>query len=778
MAAGFDTRGGGRSTFAFEPARTSQSQPNAEGGSRAIQMQGGNTSIAGGVAAGSQFTQAGPAAAQIGGFLNELLAPAIERRKKEQFVAGMVDQMSAVAGDEIRVNNKNPINQIFGPSSYEEGAIFYSAKAAVNTWTQKTMADVDNLKRLPPEQLTKVIAGSFEAMKTGDRFTDLAVETSLIEASQPIIGAIAKERYSWQQDTALNAWSDAADTSGSSFQSLMTSLVKTGDPTDAGNLSANAAHNNFRTSLMQPAGMADETYRRGLAAFYKKAAQSGNGYAVTALKSSGVLDLLDDETVTKLEDAEIKYGNRALGKAALMHADELNILNGNITFGRISASEGMAQLAALNEKIKGETGFDQDLFDYKEVVGVGKSIWTGLKAAKDRAQDRQWQVQDAAQRHAWDLEKDARKAADETAQIQMAWGTGHVKTAMAQGIGSAGNFDVLATADYAAGNWTNIIRAYDNDQWTSGLVSSQVQAQLKSSVGQEYNKDFGVGFQKFQKLNALKPAAAMAYYGDMYAPMLDFQRLTASGVPPAIAFQRSMANPEQYAPTPELTATATKALDSWIKGNRGNTWMGGGIGSLFGGRHDLNKSGAAALKNAAARQLGVLLKNSDTPPEAVIPGVYQQLVTSGAYEDYGRMGWTNKPGTQNLGKMLGLQQDEADEVVQRVIDNRLKANGVKSGIDSDNFSVTRMKGPDGKLVVAVQPYDDDTGAGPLTLIPFAMFKDDADSVRAGRVARGQAQTRFAISGGSGGPSGRRVAGETGYQRLTRLNAEAKANFHK
>jgi hypothetical protein len=763
-----------RQSFAFEPARVSQSQPSASGQSRGVQMLGGETSIAGGVAAASQFSQVQGDSAQIGGFLTNLLQPAIERKKQQQYVAGMVDQMSAVAGQEIRVNDKNPLNKIFGPSSYEEGAIFYAVQKSTSDWVSNTMADKDNLKKLPPEELTKVVAASFDKMKTGDAFTDTAVQASLIEKSAPVIGAIAKERYAWQQETALNAWSDSADAAGTAFQSTLTSLVQTGDQSDAGNLSANAAHNNFRSLLQKPTGMDDETYRTGLKSFYKKAAQAGNGYAVTAMKTAGVLDLLSDEDVTKLEDAELKYGNRALGKAAMNHADELNILNGNIINGRISPTEGMAQAAALNEKIKGETGFDLDLFDYKEVVGVGKSIWTGLKAAQDRAQDRQWQVQDAAQRHQWELDAAKKKADDEVAQVQMAWGTGQVKTAMAAGIGSTGNFDILATADYAAGNWSNMIRAYDKDQWTSGLVASKVQAQLTSSVGQEYNKDFEGGYQKFSKLNALKPAAAQAYYGDMYAPMLNYQRLVTSGVKPAMAFARAMANPEQYSPKPTLTKTAETALDSWIKGNRSGTW-GGTLGF---GRDNLNASGVLALKNVAARQLGVLMNNSDTAPEALIPGVYQQAITSGAFEDYGKLGWSNKPGTQNLGKMLGLQQDEADEVVQRVVDKRLKANGWKDGINGDNISVSRIRDSKGNLVVAVQPYDNDTGAGPLTLVPFAMFKDDANATRAAKVARVTPRPNFQIEGGSGGPSGRRIPGETGYQRLKRLNEEARANFHK
>lgn len=759
-----------RSTFAFEPARVSQSQPNSQGGFRGIQVQGGDTSVAGGVAAASQFTTPGPEADRIGGFLTELLQPAIERRKKEQFVAGMVDQMSAVSGEEIRVNNKNPLNTIFGPSSYEEGAVFYSAKDAVNKWQANTLADIDNLKRLPPEELTKVVASSFEAMKTGDRFTDLAVETSLIEASQPVIGAIAKERYKWQQGEALNAWSSAASSGGAAFQAAATSLAANSDPSDAGNLAANAARNNFLSSLAKPVGMDDETYRKGLIGFYRSAAEGGNGYAVTALKNSGFLDLLTDEELVKLENAEQRYGNRAISRAATQFAPDIDRLNFNMEFGKISSTEAMAELATINEKVKAATGFDIDLFDYKDVTGAGKNVWTALHAQLQRQEDRKWQLEDMARREKFETEQKEREAADEAAQVQTVWAAGRVKTAMAAGIGSTGNFDILAQADYAAGNWTNILRSYNNDQWVSNLVKDQVQAQITSSIGQEYNKDFEGGYRKFTQLNKLKPAAAMAYYGDLYAPMLAYERMVTTGrVSPTQAFQRAFSNPAQYAPAPDMTKEAASAIDSWIKSNRGSTW-----GSTLGfGRRDLTASGQAALKASMARQLGVMMKNTDIPAEALVPNLYQDLIRSGAYEDYGRLGWSNKPGTPNLGRQLGLLQDEADEVVQSVIDRKLKATGFRDGVRGDNFDIRRIKDQQGRPLLAVTPYDDEDGAGTTALIPFSEFKSYADSVRAGRVARGQQSYR---GQGTRPNPYRRIKGEKGWERVARINREVAGDF--
>lgn len=765
MATGYDKRAEGRSSFAFEPARASQSQPAQSAGFRGIQMQGGNTSIAGGIAAAAQVSTPGPEADRIGSFMSELLAPAIERKKKEQFVKGMVDQMSAVSGDEIRVNNNNPLNRIFGPSSYEEGAIFYSAKDAVNKWQTNMLADMDNLKRLPPEELTKVVAQSFETLRTGDQFTDLAIETSLIESSQPVIGAIAKERYKWQQGEALKSFSQASGSSGDAFQKTMQSLNTTSSPTDGGNLAANSAANNFLTGLRQPPGMDDETYKKGLVGLYRQWAQNGNGYAVSALKQSGFMDILTDEELVRLEDAELKYANRALGRAAVNYADELNELDFQMKFGKISAVDAMAKVAALNERIKGDTGFDVDLFDYEDIRQTGADVWSSLHAQLQRQESRRWELEDMARREQFAREEREAEASDEAAQVQVAWAAGRVQTAMAKGIGSAGNFDILAQADFAQGNWTNILRAYNNEQWTSGLVKDQVQAQIGSSMGQEYNADFAQGYQLFSKLNKAKPAAAMAYYGDHYGPLLNYERMITTGrMTPSMAFQRAFSNPAQYAPTEQTTTQAKEAIDTWIKSNRGDTW-GGMLGF---GRRNLNTSGQEALKNTMARQLGVYLKNTDMPAEALVPNLYQDLKTSGAYEDYGRLGWSNKPGTKPLSVLLGVQQDEADTIVESVIDRRLKASGFADGVGGDNYDIRRIRGQDGKPMLSVIPYDEDEGAGTMVVIPLSEFQAEKDRLISGKVRAAQPKTYNGVN------PYRRIKGETGAQRISRINREVAA----
>lgn len=730
MASGYENRQGGRQSFAFQPAKASESPMAQAGGqSSGIQMQGGSTSIAGGIAAASQFTEAGPSAGAFGRFFGELLEPAIKRRKEEMFVKGMVDQMSAVAGEEIRASN-SPINRIFGPNAYKEGAIFYGAKDAVNKWQANTMADIDRLKRLPPEELTKVVAASFDTMKTGDQFTDLAITTSLMEASQPVIGAIAKERYKWQQSEALSAWTDQVDSNADGFQSLMIKLAETAEPGED-NLFLNAARNNYMTSLMKPEGMDDETYRNGLIAFATRSAQRGNGYAVSALKNHpGFMNLLTLEEQTKFEDIELRYANRSLSRAAVDFTEDFLQLEYEMKFGLISAVDASAKIADINAAVRARTGFDLDLLDYKEVVKAGATVWSSLHSEMTRQQDYQRQLELRAQDKA---EREAERAAEEdqeVAAITFAWATGDVDTAMVQGIGKTANYEGLAMSEYAQGEWTGMVRAYQKSQWVSKTVANRAQAQIQTSMGTGYTQDFEQGFQKFASLQQLNPALAKAYYGGLHAPLMRYRSLVAGKTSKQTAFQTAFSNPQQYVPTPAMTADNKKTVQSFVQDERG---MGVLRGRLY-GRTGLGKSGQQALITEMSRKLGTSLADGGDV-SAHVRTAYEQVTASGAFEDYGRIGWSNPDGTRPLSKMLGLDQQEGDEVISQVVDRELKRNGVREGISADNYQIFRANGPDGKPIVYVSSWDDDEVKPRPTLIPYAAFETKAKQLISSRKSR-------------------------------------------
>lgn len=718
MPKGYDNVTPTRQSFAFNVERPSSSPTNAQAGFRGGQLVGGESQS--GVVQSSPGMSGLGGLSELGGFFDGLMKPYVERKKKELFIKGVSDQMSAVAGEEIRASN-GIANKIFGPSSYEEGAIFYSAKDAVNKMQADMLADMDNLKRLPPDELSKVFAERMEGLTTGDQFTDLAVQTSLLEASGPMLQSVAKERFTWQQDTAKANFGSAADSGADIFQKFAVTFAQTSDPSDEQSMGLRAAANNYLTSLQKPAGMTEDSWKDSILGAYRKASQSGNGYAVTALKQSGILNILTDDERVKLEDVELKYGNRSLGDAAVGMADRLDKLNGAVTLGRISPADAMAEAVSINEALKRQTGFDMDLMDYKEVVGAGKSVWSALKSNLDRQQDHQWSLEAEARKRSQELE-DKRA---EAAQVVTAMAMGDPIGAKIRGIGDDNAYNAAAEQFFKQGNFAVLGKSF-NRGYTSSRVKDIVQGDMTSFMGREYTKAFDKNVSTFQNMNKANPAAAAEYYGNFYPAMLNYQRLTMDPkTDKATAFATAFANAEQYTANDADTGVAKKSIEAWITSNEA-----GFFGRLF-GAVNLNNSGKQALTNAMAREVSVRAKaaGSDVPLDAIVSQVAQQVKGNGSFESYGEFGWGNAPGTVPLGKLLKLQDSEAQEMLPMLVSAGLKNVGFTGG----DYQIQRMRNRDGTPLLTVIGYPEDGSPTKTVALTLKTMQDYVDKERAGRV---------------------------------------------
>lgn len=766
MADGMESRQGGRSSFAFAPTAASQSRPVEAGGFRGISVQGGRT-----VADGGGMVTPQTAPGNVGGFLGQFfeqaLQPYVERKKKEMFAKGIVDQMSAVAGEEIRVNDKNPINKIFGPSAYEEGAIFYSSKKAVADWQTKMMADVDRLKRLPPDELSKVVAQSFEEMSTGDSFTDLAVSTALIEASPAVVGAIGKERYKWQQQTALEEWSGFVAQQSEASQAALVSLAQnsTGDGDEA--IAANAAMNQLSAAFMKPPGMDEETYKKGVMGAFRRAAQAGNGYVTSMLKRNGLFNVLTDEEQTKLEDAELRYGQKALGRAAMGYATEIDAINEAMARGNMKPADTMAALQGLNQRIKDQTGFDLDLYDYKEVTGTSKSVWDAIAAQERRIEDRQWAIEDMMTKRQWEVEDREAEAATKSAGIMAAYSSGNIPQAILAGVGQAGDYALLMQQDYAAGNFQSLFNASKNFPVPDSL-KNVAQADIKASIGTQYNPAFQTAVDRFNAMNKVRPSLAMQVYGDLYPKLTNFTRLRAT-MQPAEAFVASMSS-EFSAQQGRNAANAGKggnaAIDAVVENQQPWTFMGSKINPWA--RNPMNNSAQVALRRVLSGRFAAM-GYTDLSDEVKAQQALEMAMNDGSFERYGQLGWSNDPGTPNLGKSLGLQQDEADTVVTGLVDVMLKRSGFQQGASGDQYNIRWYRNADGQRTLFVQAYDDEGVESRSTMIPESAFKVYADELRAGKVRKPVDRTSA-----RGLDPYRRIKGETGAQRIARINREVAA----
>ncbi|WP_221795939.1 hypothetical protein [Aquisediminimonas sediminicola] len=734
MATGYDSRQQAKDSFAFTPNAPAQANTGLSGRSNSAQVIGGQSQ--GGVGLSSAPTQAAPT--NFGAMIDDIVEPYVQKHQKARFYEGFNKAQTGVALDELDKSNKG-LKSIFGPNSFEEGAQFYAGQKAIADHQQWVMDNQDDLKVMDPNESARAIAENASTHMTGHNEADMQIQSGIIQATGPLMATTAKNRFVYQQDQAVRSLSSAWRASGSALQAIQVQNAGLSSPDDEVTGAAQQSLNQFVGSIFPPPeGMTTESYHSALTTFLLDTAQSGNGYAVKAIQDSGLLNTLPDDKRVKLEDAIGKYANRAMAPVAMEMGPRIDALHFKQQFGKISAEDAMAEAKSINDEVKRRTGFDVDLFDWKEVVGEGKTVWSNVHSALTRQEDRKWQLEDQAARDKFELDKAAADAAGKAAQISAAWGAGGVKQSLALGIGTGNNYDVLAQQDYAQGNLTRITQAYKTDGWVSGLVSSGLKSNIEASIGTEYNKDFEAGFQRFKAFNDANPAMAAAYTGDLYLPLMAYKSLSAT-MSPSLAFAKAM-DPSRYGGAKAAPATkeAKTAIAEYVSGQNARTIWGTNIQINPFSRKNLNTSGLNAMQNVLGRQLDLLSANSDVPAEQLVPQLEEQALKNGSFERYGPLAWSNRQGTENLGTSLHLQQDEADEVIPAVVNEWLTKAGHSDGAYGDNYDIRRIKDGNGVTALAVQPVDDE-GYHPPVIIPLSAFTAASARTRADRVAKGQAE---------------------------------------
>lgn len=746
--AGQDARQGARSTFAFQGPAPVQSNSAPSGQSRGAEVVGGQ-SQSGVVVAGPQ-TNPGSITEGLGQFFGELMRPAVERKQREKFFEGYTAAQSGVALDEL-THNGSPLTKIFGPSGFEQGAQFYTAKTKVAEWANNSMADMDRLKRLTPQELATELADTSTRMMTGDPYADDIIQQDLLSASGPMMNTVAKERFAWQQTEAVRTMSEASTASAKLLQTTLVSQAGLGTPTDEQRSATQSALAGFLGGMSQPYGMTDESYRGYLKSFMRGAMQDGNFYAVEAMRRAGVMKVLPEEDQTKLDDAYVTFGNKAMAREAINVTPDLITLDTMIKTERISPLDAAKEISRINGVMRERTGIDLDLFDYKDIRATAGSVVDIVVASHRRLEARQWQIEDRRQDREWKKEDDAADAAEASAQTTMMWGVGQPKAGIAGGM-KAGDFDVLANNDYRAGNYTNIARAYSNDGYVSSLASSQMQAAVTSSLGSEYSKDFRRGYDEWSALNKLRPAAAAGYYGKYHVPMQKYDALVRSGTAPQLAYARSFGDPATYAVSevsPQRRKEVAEAVPDAID-NMDASWF-----NPF-GRTRLNESSKAALVGALTNGVALAAQNTDRPTQSLVDEQAERLFRSGGAERIGAFAWRQKPGTKPFTSFTKLQEKEQDRLFTSLLDRKLKAAGFREGASADNYDILRIVTPNGKQALHIDPEGDSPGV----LIT-------ADEIVAEKTR--ELGARPTPPGAWKGPNPyRHIPGETGAARLGRI----------
>lgn len=732
MATGYDNQQPQRQSFAIQPAAPAQSRSTYQGASRGSQVVGGD-SQGQGITVGPQ-TDPGAIGGGLGAYFEGAMQLYLERKQQEGIYKGFHAAQSGIALKELS-HPDNPITKIFGPTGYEQGAQMYAAQTAVSTWQAAHVKDMDNLIQMKPDQLAKHLADTSTQAMTGDPFADRIIQRGLIEATGPLMNTVVKTKEAWQQNDAVTGQHVAVMSAGTALQGIVTSQIALGSKGfDAeGNSAIAQAMGSFGGLLAKPFGMDESSYHKSLVGIGRDAMQSGQGYAVAAMKTGGRWfggKLTPDEE-DKLDEQYLKFGARANGEAAEKFTDELIRLDVQSRHGELDPTETAHALSTINEDIKKATGFDYDVIDAKAVRAGALTVTEAVISADNKRLDRDWELylrrQDRASAEAFQL----RKEAGASAAAQITWRSGSPVQGIAGGV-SKDLIEAQASNDWYKGDVKSIVRVFSQG-YVSDAVKAAASTNVEASIGEQYNKDFAQAHHRWSTLNAAKPAAALSYYGKYHPMMQKFDAMTRQGSDPITAFSKTFGDPMQYSTQdidPERRKAVDGAMDKVIASQR--SWAPGLLGPA-----NLGDLGNNVIKQAARSHVAVAGNNSPVSTEKLMEEAIGAATADGSLERYGQFAWRNKAGTEPLNQLLGFHTStrDATAVFTSVYGKHMTALGLPTNTDPD--SLLRIDNNGHPAMIAV--VKDANGGSKRVVIPYAELATAAHDYVKGKLP-GQSET--------------------------------------
>lgn len=682
MATGYQARQGGRTSFADNGVEAVQTTTGASAESRSARVVGGES--IGGVE-GDNFTDPGYVAGELGSFFEKFMAPEVERRQQEQFFKGYTEAQSGRALEEL-TNNGSPLTKMFGPSGFAQGAQFYTGQTAINEWQQEQLRDMDTLKRMSPQELSKHMSDSIQSRLTGDPYADQHIQAGFLEAQAPLIQTHAKARYAWQQDEARQAASSAANSAASSLQEIVRTQAALGEQADTE--ATNMAAQRFMGTMQKPEGMADETYREFLYDFMRHNMANGNFYGVSILRSQGIDQLFDDDKQRKLEDDYERYGRRALDKAVQgsdILARMLNV-DAQIERTKMGATDGATvawitkEYGDINRILRDRTGVTLDFFDVDKVIAKGGETMSAFTAAYNRQLSRAEQLEDREYARETAFGVAQREAEAQAAAAESALTTGFINAFEAAG-GKVTNVDSAAFTDFTQGKYDRIANAFVQSSYVASSVKKQIATLSRAGIGDGYTKATDQAYKLWKQFDAVNPELADAYFGDHSAQFEVFDSIVGTSGP-EVAYREAFGTGRTsrgrlYGDQQgEFKAAFDGLIDDTSSGWAPWKW----------GNYTLNEQGKRDLRRSIYGQVAARAGTSSRSVEDLTRQAYNTAIREGRFEQYGVFGWANSGPTTPVSKVLGLQSKDAHTVVQGAILKALSRVGVE---DADGVSVVR-----------------------------------------------------------------------------------------
>ncbi|ADD21672.1 conserved hypothetical protein [Caulobacter phage Cd1] len=682
MATGYDNRQPTRQSFAFKPQAAVQIDPRSQASSVNVGTRSGGENTGGGrVIQSENPVLGGNAGATLPAFLDQVFEPYVQEQQRKRMIEGATAYMNGKTMEQI-ADERPWLSNIFGPTDYHSGAATSAMLTQVQRWKQSTLENMDEIKKLPENQVAGYIYNSAEQFATGDSLTDSLMFQEVIKSTAELVPVVATERYKWEQETALVNTVGLWDNTARSFEQVAARTAKLEDPSLQDAEWLNNFQNGLLSNLAKPAGMAEETYRSGMQQFYRSQIVAGNFHTVGVIRNSGFLEALPLEDRNRLETFYETQSTKRLTEAVTPYLSELMELDYDVARGAANHDQLIERMQSINSIVQRETGIEKPFFDATDIRATGKSLTTRIVAMSDEARRRIWtQAENDRNREAT---AEAKAQADEidASEARSMVQAGTINAAKAAGVEEGLMSRAQYTEVFNRGDYSSIAKAYADSQWVSPLVKSTLNTRLQSSLG-GWSDTFEAAYREFVTIRDSGQggqAAVAAIYGDNLTNLQRYDQLMRAGnVSRERAYQETFGAPTmRVAPlTPQRRTDMDKGIDDLIGRLQGN-----GFTRIFnGGQFQLTESAKANIRAVIAPGASAALAAiSDLDGGVAAEQQLARALENRELEIVGSFAWRNARGgsahAKSFEDMVGGTKEEVGRELGDLVTERLQAAGV------------------------------------------------------------------------------------------------------
>ena len=692
MATGYDNRQAVQSVR-LTPTAPRQTQPR---GSAAQPV--GRAGVVGGAATGGVVRSQNPGlslnvGATIPGFLEKAFEPVIQERQTERMYAGMQAAMEGATMQEIQAEQPT-LSGLFGATAFEQGASFQHARAGVAKWQNAQLENMDALKQLAPEEVSKVLFDGAKPYLTGDSATDSVIHKMVIEASETLIPAITRKRIEWRNDTMRNGMvTDATARAGT-----LASVLSMDNPDQAAIASA---VDGVKSAFVKPPQMPAETWVEAIEQTARGYVANGNLHALRVITEGGANSLLFQSlgsmgdgtkyaTILSLADTASKKA-AADWAAKPENAQRIDLLNARVATREVRGADIRVEWDKINKEMQEATGSLVPLRTPDQITADVEGYVNSV-ASEDRANQTRLATAQATRQE--ELDKEANKINT----IRMALTTGDPQEViMAYGANDVDNVmrSMWQTDPQAAvSTLTTIFRnrgvAFDN---TAVDMQNLVEANTRAGADSEgFRKAYQVWSQFDNFPGGIETRAR--YFGKYDTTFMQYETLTsgAQKVPPLIAFQETFGQAGVAAgtigPGERPRGTNAEAISNAI-----GKYQPGWIGQVL-GRQRITGVSKAVLDEWVAPEAATRMANRPgLSPENAVAGAISGLLGSGKIDQAGAYYWETPSGGPSMAAITGIgDAARLGNVVEDIIRDQTRTPTF-AGITAESVRITPMNVP-------------------------------------------------------------------------------------